>query len=336
MNLKGFQKPKRLECDRDTLTDKYGKFIAEPFERGFGVTIGNSLRRTLLAALSGAAVTAVNINGVYHEFATIPGVVEDVADIILNLKQLRLRLHTDGPKTVHINIQNRSGQVTGADIVTDADIDILNPDLHIATLDKGASLEAELTVERGRGYVTAEDNKKEDQAIGVIPIDAIFSPVKRVNFWVENTFLGESKAYDRLILEVETDGSMEPEDAITCAAKILREHWILFINVEQQQLEEEVVEEEDDEYWTKLNEFLNRSVNELELSVRAYNCLKNANIKTIRDLVQKTDAEMLKTKNFGRKSLNEIKEILVEMNLGLGTNLDELFAKKQQSKNSIC
>ncbi len=335
MNLKGFQKPKRLECDRETLTDYYGKFIAEPFERGFGITIGNSLRRTLLSALPGAAVTAVNISGVYHEFATIPGVVEDVADIILNLKQLRLRLHSEGPKSIYLKVLNKSGEITGASVVADADVEILNPDLHIASLDEGASLEAELTVERGCGYVTAEDNKKDDQPIGVIPIDAIFSPVKKVNYWVENTFLGESKAYDRLILEVETDGSMGPEDAVACAAKILRGHWSVFINVEQQP-EEETTEKDDDEYWVKLNEFLNRSVNELELSVRAYNCLKNANIKTIRDLVQKTDTEMLKTKNFGRKSLNEIKEILVEMNLSLGTNLDELLAKSKQSGSNIC
>ncbi len=335
MNLKGFQKPKRLECDRETLTDYYGKFIAEPFERGFGITIGNSLRRTLLSALPGAAVTAVNISGVYHEFATIPGVVEDVADIILNLKQLRLRLHSEGPKTIYLKALNKSGEITGASVVADADVEILNPDLHIATLDAGASLDAELTVERGCGYVTAEENQKDDQPIGVIPIDAIFSPIKQVNFWVENTFLGEAKAYDRLILEVETDGSMGPEDAVACAAKILRGHWSVFINVEQQP-EEETTEKDDDEYWVRLNEFLNRSVNELELSVRAYNCLKNANIKTIRDLVQKTDTEMLKTKNFGRKSLNEIKEILVEMNISLGTNLDELLAKSKKSVSNIC
>ena len=335
MNLKGFQKPKKLECDHETLTDRYGKFIAEPFERGFGVTIGNSLRRTLLSALSGAAVTAVKISGVYHEFATIPGVVEDVADIILNLKQLRLRLHGEEPRTIYIKAVDKKGELTGADIVTDANVKVLNPELHIATLDEGARFEAELTVERGRGYVTAEDNKKDDQPIGVIPIDAIFSPIRKVNFWVENTFLGEAKAYDRLILEVETDGSISPEDALACAAKILRDHWSLFVNVEQQP-QEEVQEETDDEYWVKLNEFLNRSVNELELSVRAYNCLKNANIKTIRDLVQKTDAEMLKTKNFGRKSLNEIKEILMEMNLSLGTNVDELLAKHKQKKGVVC
>ncbi len=335
MNLKGFQKPKRLDCERETLTENYGKFIAEPFERGFGVTIGNSLRRTLLSALSGAAVTAVNISGVYHEFATVPGVVEDVADIILNLKQLRLRLHSDEPQQVYIKVENKSGAVTAADIIANQNVDILTPDLHLATLDNGAVLEAELTVEKGRGYVVAEDNKKEGQAIGVIPIDSIFSPVRKVNFWVEDTFLGEAQAYDRLIMEVWTDGSINPEDAVTCAAKILKDHWSVFINVEQQP-EEEAKEDDDDEYWVKLNEFLNRSVNELELSVRAYNCLKNANIQTIRDLVQKTDSEMLKTKNFGRKSLNEIKEILVEMNLGLGIDLDELMAKSKNGNKNPC
>lgn len=329
MNSKGFQKPKRLECDRDTLTNCFGHFIAEPFERGFGITIGNALRRTLLAALPGTAVRAVKINGVYHEFATIPGVVEDVADIILNLKQLRLRLHKEGPKIIYLKAENKSGKITGADIEKDADVEILNPDLHIATLDEGAVFEAELTVDKGRGYVTAEDNKQDDQPIGTIPIDAVYSPIRKVNFWVENTFLGEAKAYDRLVLDVWTDGSIGPEDAVECAAKILKDHWAIFISVDQPE-EEEPVEEDNDEYWTKLEEFLNRSVNEMELSVRAYNCLKNANIKTIRELVQKTDSEMLRTKNFGRKSLNEIKEILQEMDLSLGTNIDELMSKRKK------
>ncbi|MBI5788865.1 MAG: DNA-directed RNA polymerase subunit alpha [Candidatus Schekmanbacteria bacterium] len=336
MLLKGLQKPKRLECDKDTLTKTYGKFVAEPFERGFGITIGNALRRTLMSAIPGAAVTAIQVNGVYHEFSSVPGVVEDIADIILNLKLLRLRIYGDEPKVIRINAQNASGEFKAKDIVTDANVEIFNPDLHIATLDENATFEAELTVERGRGYVTAEDNKKEGQPLGVIPIDSIFSPIQKVNFWVENTFLGESKAYDRLNIEVWTDGTIGPEDAIACAAKILKDQWSIFTSVEQK-LEEAVVEDNsDDDYWNKLNEFLDRSVNELELSVRAYNCLKNANIKTIRDLVQKSDNEMLRTKNFGRKSLNEIKEILMEMDLTLGTDLDELIGKRKKKKESLC
>jgi DNA-directed RNA polymerase subunit alpha len=326
--LKGLTRPKRLECDSASLTDHYGKFIAEPFEQGFGITIGNALRRTLLSALPGAAITSVRIDGVYHEFSTIPGVVEDTTDIILSLKEARFKLYVDHPKTIYIKASGQ-GEVKAGDIITDADVEVLNPELHIATLDNGASLQMEMTLEKGRGYVPAELNKKEDQPIGVIPIDAIFSPITKVNFRVEDVLLEPARTYDRLILEVWTDGSVVPEDAIAQAAKILKDHWSIFIKFEDQE-DEEV--EAVDEKLIRLHENMNRSVNELELSVRSYNCLKNANIKTIRDLVQKTEAEMLKTKNFGRKSLNEIKEILTKMGLSLGMKLDDDLAKTMTGK----
>jgi DNA-directed RNA polymerase subunit alpha len=332
--LKAFQKPKRLECDNTTLTNYYGKFVAEPFEQGFGLTIGNAMRRTLISALTGAAITSVKIEGVYHEFSTIPGVLEDTTDIILSLKEVRFKLYVDHSKTIYIKATG-PGEVKAGDIITDADVEVLNPKLHIATLDEGAQLEMEMTLEKGRGYVSAELNKKDDQPIGVIPIDAIFSPVRKVNFRVDDVFLGPTKTYDRLELEVWTDGSIVPEDAIAQAAKILKEHWSIFIKFEDQE-EDEV--EAVDEKLIMLQETLDRSVNELELSVRSYNCLKNANIKTIRDLVQKTDAEMLKTKNFGRKSLNEIKEILAKMGLSLGIKLDEDLSKlkviKREERNA--
>jgi DNA-directed RNA polymerase subunit alpha len=326
--LKVFQKPKRLECDNATLTNYYGKFTAEPLEQGFGLTIGNALRRTLLSALTGAAITSVKIDGVYHEFSTIPGVVEDTTDIILSLKEVRFKVYVDHPKTIYINASGCK-EVKAGDIVTDADVEVLNPDLHIATLDEGASLQMEMTVEKGRGYVPAELNKKEDQPIGVIPIDAIFSPVSKVNFQVEDILLGPARTYDRLKMEIWTDGSVVPEDAIAQAAKILKEHWSVFIKFEDQE-DEEV--EAVDEKLIQLQETLDRSVNELELSVRSYNCLKNANIKTIRDLVQKTDSEMLKTKNFGRKSLNEIKDILTKMGLSLGMKFEGDLAKLKTGK----
>ena len=333
MQLKGFQRPKRLECDSVTLTDYYGKFTAEPFEQGFGLTLGNALRRTLLSALPGAAITSVNIEGVYHEFSTIPGVTEDTTDIILSLKEVRFKLYVNQPKTVYIKASGR-GEVKAGDIITDADVEVLNPDLHIATLDSGASLQVEMTVGKGRGYVPAELNKKDDQPIGVIPIDAIFSPVKKVNFKVEDVLIG-ADSYDRLILEVWTDSSIVPEDAIAQAAKILKDHWVIFIKFEDKEEEEE---EEVDEKLLKLKENMERSVTELELSVRSYNCLKNANIETIRDLVQKSESEMLKTKNFGRKSLNEIKEILTKMGLSLGMKKDEdllkLAAEEREGSNA--
>jgi len=316
-----FQKPRRLECDKSTLTDTYGKFVAEPFERGFGTTIGNSLRRTLLSSLQGIAVTAVKIEGVYHEFSTIPGVREDVSDIILNLKELRLKLlGGELPKTMYLNVKGPR-DVMARDIEADADIKILNPDLHLVTLNKDGHLNMEMTVQAGRGYVPAEKQTNGDWSTQTIPIDAIFSPVTKVNFRVENTRVGQATDFDKLILEVWTDGSLSPEDAIAQAAKVLKDHYQMFINFEEQQ---EPEAPRVDEKRLKIAANLQKSVDELELSVRSYNCLKNANIRTIADLVQKTEAEMLKTRNFGRKSLNEIKEILEEMDLSLGMKLEDL------------
>ncbi len=318
MKLKGFQIPKKLEFEADSLTNTYGKFSAEPFERGFGTTIGNSLRRVLLSSLEGAAVTSIKIENVLHEFSSVPGVVEDVTDIILNIKKLRFKMHTDKPKTITIDVEG-PGAVYGSHIDTDADIEVLTPDLLIATLDKDTRFTIEMAVKKGRGYVSSEKNKEPDMPIGVIPIDSIYSPIQKVNFWVESARVGQETDYDKLIMEVLTDGSVRPDDAVAYAAKILKDHLGIFINFEE---EGEMIETEAEEIEDKFNENLLRSVNELELSVRSANCLKNANIKTIADLVQKSEGEMLKTKNFGRKSLNEIKEILSEMGLSFGMKID--------------
>jgi len=319
--MKDFQIPLRVEVDKETLSQTFGRFSTEAFERGFGTTVGNALRRVLLSSLTGAAITTVKIEGVLHEFSTIPGVTEDVTSIILNVKGLRLALHTDKPKTIRLK-KKGPGEAKGSDIVHDADITILTPNLHIATLDKDATLDMEMTVKHGRGYVPAERNKEEGLPIGVIAIDSIFSPIKRVNFQVENARVGRMTDYDKLTLEVWTDGTISPRDALSTAAGILRDHVDIFINPEARVEGRGELAGEDAQ--REINKNLFRSVNELELSVRAANCLKNANIKTIADLVQKTEAEMLKTKNFGKKSLNEIKEILTEMGLGLGVKLDTL------------
>ena len=319
--MKDFQIPMRIEADKETLSPTYGKFSAEAFERGFGTTIGNSLRRVLLSSLTGAAVTTVRIEGVLHEFSTIPGVTEDVTGIILNVKSLRLKLHSDKPKTIRLR-KKGPGEAKGSDIVHDADVTILTPDLHIATLDKEATLDVEMMVKPGRGYVPAERNKEEGLPIGVIAVDSIYSPIKRVNFHVENARVGRVTDYDKLTLEIWTDESITPRDALSTAAGILRDHLDIFIHPED--LGEAKPEARKEERTREVNKHLFRSVNELELSVRAANCLKNANIKTIADLVQKTEMEMLKTKNFGKKSLNEIKEILSEMGLSLGKKLDAL------------
>lgn len=324
--MKDFQVPMRVEADKETLSPTYAKLTAEPFERGFGTTIGNSLRRVLLSSLTGAAVTTVRIEGVLHEFSTIPGVTEDVTGIILNVKSLRLKLHTDKPKTVRLK-KKGPGEVKGSDIQHDADLEVLTKDLHIATLDKEAVLDMELVVKQGRGYVPAERNKEEGLPIGVIAVDSIFSPVKRVNVHVENARVGRVTDYDKLVLEIWTDGSVTPQEALSSAAAILREHVDIFIHPDH--LGEARPDDARGDDRREVNKHLFRSVNELELSVRAANCLKNANIKTIADLVQKTEMEMLKTKNFGKKSLNEIKEILSEMGLSLGTKLD---AKSDEMK----
>ncbi len=319
--MRDFQIPIKTEVDKESLTATYGRFTAEPFERGFGTTVGNSLRRVLLSSLTGAAVTSVRIEGVLHEFSTIPGVTEDVTDIILNIKKIRFKLHADKTKTIHLR-KKGPGVAKAGDIEHDADLDILTPDLHLATLDKGATVDMEMVVKRGRGYVPAERNKEEEMAIGVIPVDAIYSPVTRVNYLVENARVGRMTDYDKLILEIWTDGSISPEDALSAAALIVRGHLDIFIGVKD--MEETLARPAAEEAITESNKNLLRSVNELELSVRAANCLKNANIKTIADLVQKTEADMLRTKNFGKKSLNEIKEILAEMGLSLGMKLDHI------------
>lgn len=328
--MKDFQIPMRVEVDKDTLSPLYGKFTAEAFERGFGTTIGNSVRRVLLSSLTGAAVTTVRIEGVLHEFSTIPGVTEDVTGIILNVKSLRFKLHTDKAKTIRLR-KKGPGEAKGSDVIHDADISVLNPDLHIATLDREATLDMEMVVKPGRGYVPAERNKEEGLPIGVLAVDSIFSPVKRVNFQVENARVGRMTDYDKLTLEIWTDGSLTPRDALSEAASILREHLDIFINPES--VTESLPDQRKDDEQSAVNKNLFRSVNELELSVRAANCLKNANIKTIADLVQKTEMEMLKTKNFGKKSLNEIKEILSEMGLGLGMKLDQIPAGQGSPKS---
>ncbi len=319
--MKDFQLPMRLELENETASPTYGRFTAEPFERGFGTTVGNSLRRVLLSSLPGSAVTSVKIEGVFHEFSTIPGVTEDVTVIILNVKALRVKLLSERPKAIRLKKEG-PGDVLASDITEDPDVMILNPDLHIATLDKDGVLDIELIVKPGRGYVPAERNKEEGLPIGVIPVDSIFSPIKRVNFQVETARVGRVTDYDKLNLEVWTDGSVTPQDSVASAALILREHLDICIpNEEGIDAKREVTSDESSE---EVNLNLFRSVNELELSVRAANCLKNANIKTIADLVQKTENEMLKTKNFGKKSLNEIKEVLTEMGLELGIKVNDM------------
>jgi DNA-directed RNA polymerase subunit alpha len=323
-------RPKRLEVEKETLTPFYGKFTAEPFERGFGITIGNSLRRILLSSLQGAAITSVKIDGVLHEFSTVPGVKEDVTEIILNLKEVRLKLHTEGPKTIRVKVEGPQVLKAG-DMTTGDAVEILNPDHYLATLSRDAKLSMEMMVKMGRGYVPAERNKEETQPIGTIPIDAIFSPIKKVNYTVTNARVGQITDYDKLNFEVWTDGSLNPEEAVAHAAKILKDQLTIFITFEEEEEEEIEVSGEEGEK-EGLNENLFRSVDELELSVRSANCLKHANIKLIGDLVQKTEAEILATKNFGRKSLNEIKEILAEMGLNLGMKLENWPPKKAEEE----
>lgn len=316
----GFQMPRRLVVDTETLTERYGRFSAQPFERGFGTTIGNSLRRALLSSIEGAAITAVKIEGVEHEFSPIRGVVEDATDVILNLKQIPFKLHTNEPKTLFIS-KTGPGEVTSGDIKADPDVEVLDPNVYIATISEGGSLNIEMRLKRGRGYVPADRNYDEDLSLGYIPIDSVHTPVKKVNYTVEAARLGQNTEYDKLTIEVWTDGSVRPEDAIGLAAKLIKDHMSIFINFE---------EDADDYTYTNVerpplprNDLLDRSVDDLELSVRSYNCLKNANIRTIRDLIQRTEEEMLTTKNFGKKSLNEIKQLLHSMGLDFGMEFDE-------------
>ncbi|MCX4241302.1 DNA-directed RNA polymerase subunit alpha [Paraliomyxa miuraensis] len=315
-NWRDLIRPKKLEVEIESLTESYGKFTCEPLERGYGITLGNSLRRVLLSSLQGSAVTSVRIEGALHEFTTIEGVVEDVTDVILNIKALRLRMTDATPRTLTIDKQGE-GPVKASDIQAPTGVEVLDPEQHIATLSKEGHLKMEMTVAMGRGYATADQNKTEGTPIGVIPIDSLFSPVQKVNYRVTNARVGQRTDYDRLNLEVWTDGSVKPDDAVAFAAKILKEQLSIFINREE--IEEPMAVEPSEE--DKLNEYLWRSVDELELSVRSANCLQNANIHYIGDLVQKTEAEMLKTKNFGRKSLKEIKEILAQMGLSLGMKI---------------
>lgn len=312
--------PSRLEVEKESLTERYGKFYAQPFERGFGTTIGNSLRRALLSSIEGAAITAVKIEGVEHEFSSIKGVVEDATDVILNLKQIPFTLHGTGPKTLTIS-KSGAGEVTSADIEADGDVEILDDSVHIATVSAGGELNVEMRLKRGRGYVSAEFNNDEDLSLGYIPIDSVHTPIKKVNYTVEATRQGSNTEMDKLTIEVWTDGSVKPDDSIGLAAKLVKDHMTIFINFE----------EEEDEYKYEdiarpplmRNDLLDRSVDEMELSVRSYNCLKNADIRTIRDLVKRTEREMMSTKNFGKKSLNEIKDLLHGMGLDFGMDFDE-------------
>jgi len=316
--FKGFQKPKRLVANTETLTERYGMFTAQPFERGFGSTIGNGLRRVLLSSIEGAAITAVRIEGVAHEFSPIPGVVEDATDIILNLKQVPFKMMGEGMRIARV-IVDQPGEVLSSQIQTDHDVEVLDRTMHLATVSEGGRLNIELRLKPGRGYVSADRNYDEDLPIGYIPIDSVHSPVRKVNYSVEAARLGQMTDYDKLTIEVWTNGAISPQDAIGQAAKLLKDHMAIFINFEELP---EAAEEPAERAMNQMNEVLNRSVEELELSVRSYNCLKNANIQTIGDLVQKTEAEMLRTKNFGRKSLNEIKEILGGLGLGFGMKFD--------------
>jgi DNA-directed RNA polymerase subunit alpha len=324
MLWKGFQKPKRLDVDRDTATEHYGRFYAQPFERGFATTVGNALRRVLLSSIEGAAVTAVRVEGVLHEFSPIPGAMEDTTDLILNLKRVPLKMHVDHPKTLMLRT-SEPGEVRAKHVTPDPDIEILDPEAYVATLGAGSTLAVEMRVKPGRGYVSADKNFDEDLSIGWIPLDSVHSPVKKVNYFVEQARVGQATDYEKLTIEVWTNGAVSPRDAVGLAAKLMKDHLQIFINLEEEDEEEgeSAVVEVSDEEKGALYERLGKSVDEMELSVRSYNCLKNANIRTIGELVQKTESEMLKTKNFGRKSLNEIKEILSTMGLSLGMRLDD-------------
>ncbi len=323
LRKKGFQLPDKIRFDEETLTDTYGKLVAEPFERGFGMTMGNSLRRVLLSSLEGAAVTAIKMKGALHEFSHINGVKEDVMDIILNIKKLRFKMYGDDKRVATIKVSGPR-EVKGSDLRADANVEVLNPDQVIATLDKGATFDAEMFIKRGKGYVSAEANKETDLPVDMLAVDSVFSPIRKVNFIVEKARVGRATDYDRLVMEIWTDGSIGPEKAVSQAASIIMDYMDLFISEEEAEAGEfeENAAVASSVRDPSFNENLLKNVDELELSVRASNCLKNANIKTIAELVQKSEYEMLKTKNFGRKSLNEIKEILHSMGLHLGMRLD--------------
>jgi DNA-directed RNA polymerase subunit alpha len=321
VRLGRFEMPKRLQKDEASATETYAKFVADPFETGYGHTVGNSLRRVLLSSLEGAAVTSLKVDGAQHEFATIEGVAEDVTDIVLNLKKVKFKAHTRDEQTLLLSV-NKEGVVTAADIQTNQNIELVNPTQHICTLDKKKKFEMELTVKIGRGFCPSDENKKPGQAIGIVAIDSIFSPVTRVRYAVEAARVGNRTDYDRLVLEIWTDGRITPDDALTQASAILAHHLDVFVGYDKNAVEfEEAADKQDDEK-SKLKKLLNMSVNEIELSVRAANCLNNANITTVGQLALKTEQEMLKYRNFGKKSLNEIKEKLVSLNLSLGMNFE--------------
>ncbi len=324
-NWRDLIRPKRLDTENGESPDNYRKFSCEPLERGFGLTLGNALRRVLLSSLQGAAITSVEIKGILHEFSTIPGIKEEVTDIVLNLKSTLIKMHTEGPKTATIHKKGPC-EVNAGDIEVDSSVEILNPDLHIATLGEEAEIEMELTITTGRGYVVAEKTREEEQTIGSIPIDAIFSPIRKVNYNVTNARVGQQTDFDKLTMEIWTDGSVKPDDALAFAAKILKGQLTIFINFEEIAEEELPPEQEESE---KPNENLFRAVDELELSVRSANCLQNANIKYIGELAQRSETEMLKTKNFGRKSLNEIRDILAGMGLSLGMTIENFPSRKE-------
>jgi len=321
-----FQLPKKLDCEESSYTETYGKFFAAPFERGYGITLGNALRRVLLSSIEGAAVTSIKVAGIQHEFSAIPGILEDMPEVILNLKNLIIKSHSKVPKTIYIK-KSAKGEIKGKDIEVDETVEVINPDLHIATLTKDSKFVMEMEVSRGRGYVPQEANKKEDQAIGTIPIDSMFSPVRRVNFAVENTRVGQRTDYDKLVLEIWTNGAISPKDALLYASNILQRHLDIFVNFgqlpEEEEAEPEMTQEE-----VALYEKLRLPISELELSVRSSNCLREANIKTIADLVKKGEEEMLGFKNFGKKSLSEIKQLLAGMGLSLGMQVDLKKLKK--------
>lgn len=322
-----FQLPKRLECDEASYNNTYGKFIAAPFEKGYGITLGNSLRRVLLSSIEGSSITSVKFQGVHHEFSTIPGVLEDTTEIILNIKNIVLSSHSKIPKTIYIK-KDAKGEVKAGDIQADETIEIINPDLHIATLTKDVKFHVEMEVAKGKGYVPAELNKKEDVSIGAIAVDSIFSPVKKVNFSIENTRVGQKTDYDKLILEIFTNGAITPKDALLYASNILQRHLDIFVNFGQLPEEEEELELEMTKEEVAFYEKLRLPISELELSVRSSNCLREANIKVIADLVKRSEDEMLAFKNFGKKSLTEIKELLAAMGLTLGMQVDPRKLKK--------
>ena len=334
IQLGRFEMPSRLAREDSTATTTYAKFAAEPFERGYGHTLGNTLRRVLLSSIEGAAITAVKVQGASHEFMALPGVVEDVTDIVLNLRKVLLKMHDRGPKTLTLAV-HKEGRITAGDIKLDHNTELVNPDQLIATLDKKMKFEAELEVRVGRGFCAAEDNKKKEQPIGIIPMDSIFSPVKKVRYAVENTRVGQRTDYDKLVVEIWTDGRVTPDEALLHSSAIVRHHLDVFVNYDKDKIEFEQAKQEVNEEQARLRKLLNMSVNEIELSVRAANCLNNANIITVGQLAQKTEQEMLKYRNFGKKSLNEIKEKLTTLGLSLGMKFESGLLEPYKDNGEI-